>query len=186
MSRTYWGLILIGVLVSIGIAYGVINYYVAFPVSNGTNGNISVHNSSTYTYNGYGVSFNFPSDWSVNILNAGGPNIAVSPNNSDSDIPFCQINLQSLGMSNQEAINVAINSQGPPGSTLISNSTLKINNNTIYKSTFSLNDPANNTLQINSIVKNETIYSIILQAPTTQFNQLKPDFNIILNSFKIQ
>ena len=179
-------MIIIGVFISIGIAYCVINYYVAFPVSNGINGNISVYNSSTDTYKGYGVSFNFPSDWGVNVVKGDGTNIMVSQNTSDPDDPLCQVSLQSLGMSNQETIDTVLTSQGPSGSTLISNTTFKINNNTVYQSTFSLNDPADSTLQINSIVKNETIYSIVLQAPTGQFNELKPNLDTILISFKIQ
>lgn len=186
MSRNYWELIIICVFVSIGIAYCVINYYVAFPVSNGVNGNILVHNYTTDTYNGYGMSFNFPSDWSVNVVKGDGTNIIISPNKYDPDDPLCQVSSQSLGMSNQETINTVLTSPGPPGSTLISNTTLKINNNTVYESTFSLNDPADDILHINSIVKNGTMYSVLIQAPATQFNQLKPKFDIILNSFKIQ
>ena len=73
------------------------------------------------------------------------------------------------------------------GLQVISNNTITINGNTAYGQ-ISRNNYYNQsmTYQTIYIVKNGTSYTINIQAPNDDFESLKPIFNNIINSFKIQ
>ena len=68
----------------------------------------------------------------------------------------------------------------------ISNNTFKLNENIAYEQ-ISRNNYYNQsmTYQTIYIVKNGITYSIIIQAPTNDFESLKPIFDNMIKSFKI-
>lgn len=72
----------------------------------------------------------------------------------------------------------------------ISNKTLTIDENTAYETIYAFNNPSifHEIIIIQQIafVKNGTTYSLDFQTPNNEFNNEKPNFDIILNSFKIQ
>jgi len=183
ISRKYIGLIIILILAFLVLSFSADN------ISNIANSNnIKAYNSTTNTYSGNGISFNYPSDWLVQTDNPDGNKvIMVVSNNTTFQV---SISTNPQGMSDQEAITAIQTSTNPSGFQKISNNTLKIDGNTAYETTYTINNPTIfpeiTTDQQIALVKNGTTYSLDFQAPTNDFNNEKPNFDIILNSFKIQ
>ncbi len=189
LSRNYIGLIIVCILVLILVVYnftGSPNDY-----------KVISNNISTNSYSGYGVSFNFPSNWNLSTdYNQGhdisqGMIITVSQNDADNEAPFFEVSIipNPPDMSGQDALNTELNSN-PSNWYQISNKTTIINNNTEYVSMFTIDDPAdfteNMTLEQIGLVKNGTSYILMSQAPVNDFNNTQANFNIMINSFKIQ
>jgi len=152
---------------------------------------------STNNFVGYGVSFNFPSDWNLTTDNNGfdssqGIIITVSPNEENDEAPLFEVLIMpNQGMSDQDAINAAINTSTNPSSWhLISNKTTTIDNNTAYVNTFTVDDPAdfteNMTLEQMNIVKKGNTYTLMIQTPVNDFNNNQANFNTMINSIKIE
>lgn len=72
------------------------------------------------------------------------------------------------------------------GSTRISNDTITLDGEKAYENIYFDNNTLKN-MRVNQIyfVKNDITYVITLQANTTNFDNEKSNFNIILNSFKV-
>jgi len=91
--------------------------------------------------------------------------------------------------SDQEIVNIMQNSTDPSWNE-ISNNTLKIDNKTAYETTFIVNSliPSMVDITVKQIVlvKNGKTYLMLLQAPNWSFDKEKPNFNAIINSFKVQ
>lgn len=202
MSRNYWGLIIIGFLVLIVVAVNFNYDSNDINIQNNTsiydginNGTVSVHNTSTNTYSGYGVIFNFPSNWGVQAFNAEGSNtILITPNSanpSNSDEPEFEILVtpNPSGISNQEALNAIKVIPNQIGWTSVSNNTFTLDNNTAYENVITVNNSAifREIMMLHriNIVKSGNTYSILIQAPTNEFSNENPTFQSILNSFKI-
>ncbi len=186
ITRRYIGLILILIVGSLvlSVSTETINH----------NNQIKHYNSTTSIYSSNGISFNFPSNWTINTVNDGeGTYIIISPDTSNPNAPLFEISVlpNPYDMSDQDSINsIELVSDNQPGWTKISNNTLSVDGNTAYEYTFSVNDSTNfnNILTIEqiNIVKNGTTYAMIIQAPANDFNNEKPYFDTILNSFKIK
>ena len=150
--------------------------------------NIRDYNSITNMYSGNGISFNYPSNWNVQTDNRAGNKVIMVV--SDDTIFQVSILPKPPGMSNQEAITAIQSSTYPDGFQKISNNTLAINGNTAYETIYAVNNPSifHEIIIIQQIVfvKNGTTYSLDFQAPNNEFNNEKPNFDMILNSFKIQ
>ena len=76
-----------------------------------------------------------------------------------------------------------------PNGTMISKGTLKIDGNTAYQVTGvdNSNGPTKNMrLEGISFTKNGKMYSFLLQAPNNDFDKEKSNFDLIINSFKVQ
>jgi hypothetical protein len=73
------------------------------------------------------------------------------------------------------------------GGVKISNDTLIIDGITAYEDIYLVNNGQLNDVTFNQIyfVKNDTTYLITLQAPQSNYNNVKPVFNMFLNSFNI-
>ena len=161
-----------------------------------TNNNIKIFNTTTSTYSAYGVSFNYPSNWDIQTANNDGREITVLDNNNFSyenvgntnDIPQFQIQISPTGESDQDSNYLS--QPIPVGWQKISNKTLDIDNNIAYETIYTINDTADYTeiMTDQNIVftKNGKIYLLDFQAPINDFENNKPDFNVILNSLKIQ
>ena len=98
LSRIYIGLIIIGVLALILVVYTL--------TSTPNDYKITAYNASTNNFQGYGMSFNFPSDWNVSTDSSQGLSVMVSPNLQDNEAPNLQIDtIQNPGgESDQDAI----------------------------------------------------------------------------------
>ena len=88
LSRKYIGLIIIGIIVLIFVVYNF--------TSTPNDYKITSNNISTNSFVGYGVSFNFPSDWNISTDNNGfgssqGIIINVSPNEEDDEAPLFEV-----------------------------------------------------------------------------------------------
>lgn len=72
--------------------------------------------------------------------------------------------------------------------TKISNGTLNIDGNTAYQVTCVDNTNGPNKMRCEGIsfVKNGKMYRILLQAPDSNFDKEKPNFDMVLNSLKVQ
>lgn len=72
----------------------------------------------------------------------------------------------------------------------ISNDTLTIDGKTAYEDVYTVNDTQHfgELMRIHQIVfvKNDTTYVILLQAPDKNYDQEKSNFDIIINSLKVQ
>ena len=189
LSRKYIGLIIIGILILIFVVYNL--------TSTPNDYKITSNNMSTNNFVGYGVSFNFPSDWNLTTDNNGfdssqGIIIMVSPNEENDEAPLFEVLIMpNQGMSDQDAINAAINTSTNPSSWhLISNKTTTIDNNTAYVNTFTVDDPAdfteNMTLEQMNIVKKGNTYTLMIQTPVNDFNNNQANFNTMINSIKIE
>ena len=184
LSRKYIGLIIILILAFLVLSFSADN------ISNISNSNnIKAYNSTTNTYSGEGISFNFPSDWTVTTTDSldGNNVIMVVSDNATFQV---SISPDPQGMSDQEAITGIQSSTFPSGFQKISNNTIVIDGNMAYETTFAVNNsdilPGITTDQEIALVKNGTTYSLDFQAPTNDFNNEKPNFDIILNTFKFQ
>ena len=86
LSRNHIGLLIVGFLVLILIVYNF--------TSTPNDYKITTNNISTNNFAGYGVSFNFPSNWNLSTVYDGGVYnsqrivITLSPNIVDNDAPF--------------------------------------------------------------------------------------------------
>ena len=183
ISRKYIGLIIILMLAFLVLSFSADN------ISNIANSNnIKAYNSTTNTYSGNGISFNYPSNWNVQTNNQAGNNEIMVV--SDDTVFQVSILPKPPGMSDQEAITAIQSSTYPDGFQKISNNTLTIDGNTAYETIYAVNNPSifHEIIIIQQIVfvKNGTTYSLDFQAPNNEFNNEKPNFDIILNSFKIQ
>jgi len=183
ISRKY-----IGVIIILILSFLVLNFS-ASNISNIANSNnIKVYNSTTNTYSGNGISFNYPSNWNLQTDNLDGNNaIIVVSNNTTFQV---SISPNPPSMSDQDAIIAIQSSSNPDGFQIISNNTLIIDGNTAYETTYTVNNstifPEIMTDQQIAFVKNGTTYGLDFRAPINDFNNEKPNFDMILNSFKIQ
>ena len=187
LSRNRIGLILIGILVLVLVVYNL--------TGNPEDYKITSNNVSSNTYSGYGVSFNFPSDWNLTTdYNQGsdssqGVIITVSPNEEDDEAPLFEVlTMPNQDMSDAEALKAVQDSTDPTWHQ-ISNKTTTIDNTTAYVTTFTVDDPKdfteNMTLEQVNMVKNGNTYTLMIQAPVNDFKNNQANFNIMLNSFKI-
>jgi hypothetical protein len=193
LSRNYIGLITIGILVILLVGYNLTNSSSDNSNYNLNDYKVTTVNQSTSTFSGYNLSFNFPSNWDVNTDNDNGLIITITPEQSNSDNdPFLEVIVapNPKDMTDQEAVDAALDTSSYPNSWhQISNKTLSIDNNTAYENTFTVDDKTdfseNMTLEQINIVKNGTTYTFMLQAPVNDFNNEQTNFNIMINSIKI-
>ncbi len=182
-SRIRFGLIIIGILALILVVYNL--------TSTPNDYKITTYNVSTNNYAGYGVSFNYPSNWNLTTDNSQGIVITVSSNLLDNEDPSLQIITMTnpQGESDQDAINAVTAPPPDPTYHLISNKTIIVDNTTAYVNNFTVDDPAhyteNMTLEYVNMVKNGTTYTLIFSAPVNDFNNDQANFNTIISSFKI-
>ena len=181
MQKKYIGLI-IGILILIVLASGCIYF-------NSNNTKNTGYNTSIKTYSGNGINFNYPANWQLFQNPATGPTFSVSVFRYNSmNSTGLWIYIMPSNESTQDIINNMRNTVVPNG-TIISKGTLKIDGNTAYQVTGvdNSNGPTKNMrLEGISFVKNGKMYSFLLQAPNKDFDKEKQNFNLILNSFKIQ
>lgn len=190
LSRIHIGLIIIGILALILVVYSL--------TSTPNDYKIKTNNISTNNFVGYGVNFDFPSDWNLTteynggFANSQGIIITVSPNEEDNEAPLFEVLVMSdpQGMSDQDALNSLLNNSSNPSSWhQISNKTITMDNTTAYVNTFTIDDSTdfteNMTLEQINIAKNGTTYTLMIQAPVNDFNNNQANFNIMTNSFKI-
>ena len=183
LSRNHIGLIIIGILALILVVYTL--------TSTPNDYNITSYNASTNNFEGYGMSFNFPSNWNLTTDSSQGLSVMVSPNLQDNEAPNLQIDKMQNpgGVSDQDAIKSMTAPPPDPTYNLISNKTTTIDNITAYVQTFTVNDPTtfteNMTMEYVYIIKNGTTYTLIVSAPLNDFNNDQANFNKMINSFKI-
>ena len=151
-------------------------------------------NSTTNTYSGNGISFNYSPGWQITFPSNSG---MLNSQNSFSVIVFkdpmqegteVQINVMPSNESTQDVINNAKKFR-VPNWTKLSNGTLKIDGNTAYQVTYIDNNYGpQEGIKCEEIgfVKNGKIYGILLTAPYYNFDKEKPNFNMVLNSLKVQ
>jgi len=141
-------------------------------------------------YSAYGVSFNYPEGWYVTSDNETGSNMIFVSNGSSFNPTELQIQIvPNNGLSEKDALNQIKTSESPQGYQHISNTTLTINGKTAYQDNYIGHDPNSNvTMKISTIyfVKNENMYLILIQAPEKVFDQEKQNFEVIINSLKVQ
>ncbi|MGB7968696.1 MAG: DUF4013 domain-containing protein [Methanobacterium sp.] len=171
----------------------------SFSVGNITNiggsNTIKPYNSTTNTFSGSGVSFNFPSNWNVQTNYGSQTDISLyNEDNNSNDIqnPLYELSIipNPIGLSDQDSLESLQNMQTQTGSQEISNKTIEVDNNTAYEYVYIINDPSifpvTMTDQEIGFVKNGTTYIMDFMAPSTDFNNEKQNFNIILNTLKIK
>jgi hypothetical protein len=152
---------------------------------------ITAHNVSTSNFEGYGMSFNYPSNWNLTTDGSQGLTILVSPNFQNNEAPSMTISTMQnpQGESYQDAINTVTAPPPDPTYHLISNKTTTVDNITAYINYFTVDDPAhytqNMTLEYVYMVENGTTYTLIVSAPLNEFNNDQANFNTMINSFKI-
>jgi len=172
----YIGLI-IGLLVLVVLVHNFVNF------------NDNSVDMSIKTYSGNGISFNYSADWRLFQNTATETTFSIAVFKYDvTNGPGLRLYIMPTNESTQDIINKG-QKVIPPNGTIISKGTLKIDGNTAYQVTCkdNTNGPTKNMIVEGiSFVKNGKIYSFFLQAPDSDFDKEKQNFNIILNSFKVQ
>ena len=156
---------------------------------------------NNHTFSDYGVSFNYPENWSVsdddeiNIWiearpdpvnnSTSAPRSFVTVNNTTAYYtPELIIDISpNNGMSDQESIKEAKKSM-PNDANRISNSTLIISGTKAYKSVFVFSDQSRE--EYIYFLKNGKICVITIKVANKEYDKEKKNFDIILNSFEVQ
>ncbi len=148
-----------------------------------------IKSSGNGSFSEYNVSFNYPNGWFAFADNqTGGKSISVSKDSSFNGVQFNLQIMNNNGLSEKGIINQMENSK-TPGWRKISNSTLTIDGKKAYKDVFIYkNGDSNQNMRFEQIyfVKNSKTYLILLQATDKDFDKERQNFDIILNSLKIQ
>jgi hypothetical protein len=184
MQKKYIGLIvIISIIVILSVGYITATMFGLIGTKVNMQGN---------TYSGNGVSFDIPSDWQVYKVTQGtSTNInIVKPNTNSTQITIAIAPIPKE-VSNQELIDSIKDpvNEGYGNWVKISNNTISINGNTAYENTYNVtNSPqSKEPLIIKEIdfINNGYTYGFSFQAPVNEFNNEQNNFNITLNSFKI-
>lgn len=173
-----------------GIIIGILAFVIL------TSGCISIDNllgnfmnSPTKTLSAYGVSLEYPSSWYAVADNTTGNNmIIITKENGFNNVQFNLQIMPNNGMPEQGAISQFQESY-TPGWTKVASNKLTIDNKTAYEDIYTVNDTHFSKLMRMSqiiLVKNDKTYLMLLQAPDDEFDKERANFNIILNSFKVQ
>jgi hypothetical protein len=182
--------IIVGILVMLVLILSVLIPQAISNYSTPDAYHVTAYNSTTNTYSGYGISFNFPSNWTLHTNNKDGATALVYTGNSNNETPLFQITITPNrdAESDEHALNQLNTAPDFPWDE-VSNNTLTINNNSAYENTYTANDTTVYsqimTMEQINIFKNRMTYTIVIQAPTNEYNKLQPEFNIMLNSFKL-
>lgn len=160
-----------------------------------------VNKTADGTYSVEGVSFKCPDNWNVNFdgynsitasqinepkTNTIGPFETATVVSSGTNPQFTLYILNNNGMSNQEALNQARSGFSSVGTT-ISSDTIKIDGNKAYKEVL-YNELSEESVLYECIyfVKKGKTYLMYFSAREKDFENERQNFNIILNSFKVQ
>ncbi|MBI5679945.1 MAG: hypothetical protein HZC47_03500 [Methanobacterium sp.] len=181
LSRNHIGILLIIFLFIALLVYNISNNT---NFGYNTNNIFNTNDSSIKTYSANGVSFNYPAIWKIEENNEYGSNmIYVFKNRSSySTMAIIQITHNPMGLTDQDAWDLIQNSENPEGTKQISNQTITFDGEKAYEQIF-VGDSMKQ--QYITFVKNENTYSLVFQAPEKDYNNQKPNFDIILNSFKV-
>ncbi len=148
----------------------------------------SFTNSPTKTFTGYGVSFEYPSSWYVYPDNTTGNNVIMATK----EVGFNNVQFQvqimpNNGMPEKSAVKEFRESY-TPGWNKVASYKLTIDNKAAYEDMYTVNDTHFSKLMRMSqiiLVKNDKSYLMLLQAPEDEFDKERANFNVILNSFKV-
>lgn len=143
----------------------------------------SGNSTSVKNYTGNGFTFNYPSDWTVNVNPSNTSDIISITKNSEPNTSMTIQLMKNTG-SDQTAINLNKNTLVPSNWTKVSNSTLTINNITAYETTYTI--AGQDKTSVVFFVKNGTSYIFTSQAPLSSFDNETKNFDVIINSFKLQ
>jgi hypothetical protein len=145
--------------------------------------------SGNGSFSAYNVSFNYPNGWLAFADNqTGGKSISVSKDSSFNGVQFNLQIMNNNGLSEKGVIKDIKNSK-TPGWRKISSGTLTIDGKNAYKDVFIYkNGDSNQSMRFEQIyfVKNGKTYLILLQATDNDFDKERQNFDIILNSLKVQ
>lgn len=180
-SREKIGIIIVIILIISLIAYN-------FTKTAGVEQNTPV-NTSFFSANG--VSFEYPSSWSITTEKQGDDTFIVGLKDESSlfNMPPFQLQITpNYGMSEEGLKKQLENTVPSDGWSKVSNSTIIIDGKTAYLEVFNVKSiwpPVwDDKLEIITLANNNNTYTILLEAPQDQFD--KEHFNILLNSFKIE
>lgn len=141
------------------------------------------------TFSAYGVSFNYPGGWLALAENQTGSNsISVLKDSSFNGVQFNLQILNNNGLSEKGVIK-QMETTSTPGWKKISHGTLTVDGKKAYKDVFIYNvTDSTSDLRFEQIyfVKNNKTYLILIQAPDKDFDSERSNFDLILNSFKVQ
>ncbi|MEN6554552.1 MAG: PsbP-related protein [Methanobacterium sp.] len=169
---------------------GIIGILVFVVLTSGcTSINDFVKSSGSGNFSAYNVSFNYPNGWLAFADNqTGGKSISVSKDSSFNGVQFNLQIMNNNGLSEKGVIN-QMESSKTPGWRKISNTTLTIDGKKAYKDVFIYkNGDSSQNMRFEQIyfVKNGKTYLILLQATDNDFDKERQNFDIILNSLKVQ
>jgi hypothetical protein len=176
----------IGVVIIVGIL--IVNILASGLIETNS---ITKVNMTNNTYSGEGVSFNIPSNWHVSKLVDGSTtNVFIDKYGSTYYTRITvAVSSNPEGMSDLAIISEIQNPSNPSSWQKISNSTMTVDGNTAYETTFIVDDStfSPEIMKVQQIIfsKNGNTYGLEFQAPDKDFDQEKSNFNITLNSFKV-
>lgn len=146
---------------------------------------------STSFFSSSGVSFEYPSTWTISTQKSGDDTIISGVKNEFSLFNMAPFTVQitpNYGMSEEGLKKQMENTVPSDGWSKVSNSTISIDGKTAYLEVFDVTSiwpPVwNDKLEIITFAKNKNTYIILLEAPKDKFDE--EHFDIILNSLKIE
>lgn len=146
-------------------------------------------------YTSNGISFSYNGSWNASSSQNGTNNLLLVTDtaaiNQSKETTTITIQVTPLnGFTETEAVNMFSNGLVPDNWKKVSTSNLTVDNTTAYQRIFlSANDPNfGQDMRYAQIffVKNGNQYYITLQAPDKTFDSEKSNFDMIVNSFKVQ
>ncbi len=147
------------------------------------------NNTGNGNFSAYGVNFNYPSGWFAFANNQTGSKVIdVTKDSSFNGVQFTMQIMDNNGLTEKGVINMMESSQ-TKGWKKISNSTTTIDGQRAYVNVFIYkNEDSTKNMRFEQIyfVKNDTTYLMLLQALDKDFDKEKSNFDIILNSMKVQ
>lgn len=147
---------------------------------------------ATKTYSGNGVTFKYPATWYVDSDSQSGSKYVYGTKYFSSISPGFQLQIEPnpSGMSDQYVMESMYYAEYPSDFKIISKQFYTLNGNKVYQLVYIINNKKYypvpmETKEVN-IIKNHKTYTLDLTAPLKTFSNQKIDFNIILQSLKIQ
>ncbi|MGZ7067500.1 MAG: PsbP-related protein [Methanobacterium sp.] len=151
--------------------------------------------TSSNSYSGNGVSFNYPSSWQQLSTTSSLAIAAVGdPNSKDSSgLPNTYTIIQKTALPSGQDLKQAYDSNyaqftaNVPSFKTISDTTTTVDGTTAYVNTHTINSNGT-TIQEEAVwlTKNGNIYVILCGALPSNFANEQSNFNMIINSFKVQ
>lgn len=144
----------------------------------------NTNNTNTLTYQGNGISFNYPTSWSVKTAENTTSNELVSLQRSVNGVSLLSISKESAGgHSLVYWMGIMQSPAKSSGNTLTSTKNVTVDGSPGYQINWKYTSNGGGEQQSTFFIKNDTLYSFLVT--TDSISGIQSDLDTILNSFKV-